>query len=69
MIEFIRIKVEKGYHDWKPVYINPSAIVSFHEDFYGKVRVVMSNGEFFDTCYSLSKFMEILNGEGGANDG
>lgn len=67
MSEFIRILVERGFRDWKPAYINPSAIASFQEDGYGKVRVVMSNGEFFDTCYSLSKFMEILNGEGGAD--
>lgn len=67
MIEFIRIEVERGYQDWKPAYINPSAIASIQENFSGKVRVVMSNGEFFDTCYSLSKFMEILNDKAGAN--
>ena len=69
MSKFICICVECGYHDWKPAYINPSAISSFQEDFRGKVRVTMSTGEFFDTCYSLPKFMEILNGEGGADDG
>ena len=67
MSDFIRIEVEKGYHGYKPAYINPSCIASFQENYDGKVRVTMSSGEVFDTYYILSEFMEILNGEGGAD--
>lgn len=67
MSKFICIYAECGYHDYKPAYINPTHIASIEENYDHKVRVKMCNGEYFDTCYSLSKFMEILNGEGGVD--
>ena len=67
MSKFICIDVECGFHDYHPVYINPAHIASIEENYDHKVRVKMCNGEFYDTCYSLSKFMGSLNGDGGTD--
>lgn len=67
MSKLIRIEVECGYHDYKPVYINPTYIASIEENYDRKARVRMCNGKSYETGYSLLKFMGILNGEGGAD--
>ena len=63
MIEFIKILVENGYQSYVEAFVNPYHIESISENYDRKVRVSMDNGEFFDTCYTMPKIMEIINGE------
>ena len=67
MSVFIKILAEKGYHSYAEVLINPAYITSASENSDRRVRITMADGQFFDTCHTMTKFKEILNGGGGAD--